>query len=152
MRRLTRDGTAKPVSRNQVLRRERGQTGHEQDWQLYALDLYSAIRDDHTCIRIYCSVYPQLSPVIRAPWGCCGLASGISFPRPLWLGGCATHATPCSVRGCSYFRMSLEKSEHNCLTSYLYNTAILASFFLFACLKGCFRLSLLTRNKQKNER
>ena len=27
--------------------------------------------------------------------------------------------------------MCLEKSERNCLTSYLYNAAILASFFLF---------------------
>ena len=45
--------------------------------------------------------------------------------------------------------MCLEKSERNCLTSYLYNEAILASFFLFTCLKGCFRLSLSTRNKKK---
>ena len=99
--------------------------------------------------RIYCSVYPQLPPVIGAPWGCCGHASGIYFPRPLWFGGCATHATPCSVPGYSYFRMCLEKSERNCLTSYLYNAAILASFFLFACLKGRFRLSLSTKNKKK---
>ena len=97
---------------------------------LNAVDLYSAICDDHTCIRIYCSVYPQLPPVTGAPWGCCGHASGISFPRLLWFGGCATHATPCSVPGYSYFRMCLEKSERNCLTSYLYNAAILASFFI----------------------
>ena len=43
---------------------------------------------------------------------CCGHASGIFSPRPLWFGGCATHATPCSVPGYSYFRMCLEKSEH----------------------------------------
>ena len=104
----------------------------------------------HTCIRIlYCRVYPQLPPVIGAPWGCCVHASEIYSPRPLWFGGCATHATPCSVPGYSYFRMCLEKSERNCLTSYLYNAAILASFFLFACLKACFRLSLSTRNKKK---
>ena len=47
--------------------------------------------------KIYCNVYPQLPPVIGAPRGCCGLASGIYFPRPLWFGGCAPHATPCSV-------------------------------------------------------
>ena len=43
MSRLTRDGTAEPVSRGQILRRERGQrkniffcsAGHEQLWQLY---------------------------------------------------------------------------------------------------------------------
>ena len=86
-------------------------------------------------ICIYCSVYPQLPPVIGAPWGCCGHASGIYFPRPLWFNGCATHATPCSVPEYSYFRMCLEKSERNCLTSYLYNAAILASVFLFACLR-----------------
>ena len=90
----------------------------------------------HTCIRIYCSVYPQLPPVIGAPWGCCGPASGISFPRLLWFGGCTTHATPCSVPGYSYFRMCLEKSERNCLTSYLYDAAILASFFFIRVFKG----------------
>ena len=37
---------------------------HGQDWQPIAVDLYSAIIcDDNTCIRIYCSVYPQLPPV-----------------------------------------------------------------------------------------
>ena len=46
---------------------------------------------------------------------CCGHASGIFSPRPLWFGGCATHATPCSVPGYSYFRMCLEKSEHKLL-------------------------------------
>ena len=42
MNKLTRDGTAEPVSRDQILRRERGQriihfpcsaADHEQDWQ-----------------------------------------------------------------------------------------------------------------------
>ena len=42
MSKLTRDGTAEPVSRDQILRRERGQriihfpcsaADHEQDWQ-----------------------------------------------------------------------------------------------------------------------
>ena len=97
----------------------------------------------HTCIRIlYCRVYPQLPPVIGAPWGCCGHASGIYSPRPLWFGGCATHATPCSVPGHSYFRMCLEKSERNCLTSYLYNAAILASFFFVRVFKGVVQMTL----------
>ena len=55
MSRLMRDGTAEPVSRDQILRRERGQgnihfsfsTDHEQDWQPYPADVYSAICDDH---------------------------------------------------------------------------------------------------------
>ena len=41
--------------------------------------------------------YPQLPAVIGAPRVCCGHASGISFPRLLWFGGCATHVTQCSV-------------------------------------------------------
>ena len=62
MSRLTRDGTAEPVSRDQILRQARGQgninfpcsADHEQDWQPYPVDLYSAIIcDDHTYIHIY---------------------------------------------------------------------------------------------------
>ena len=49
--RLTWDGTAETVSRDQILRRERGQgnthfpcsADHEQDWQPYPVDPYSAI-------------------------------------------------------------------------------------------------------------
>ena len=47
--RLTRDGTAEPVSRDQILRHERGQgniffpcpADHEQDWEPYPVDPYS---------------------------------------------------------------------------------------------------------------
>ena len=60
MSRLTRDGTAEPVSRDQILRHERGQgninfptADHEQDWQPYPVDPYSAICDDHTYI-VFC--------------------------------------------------------------------------------------------------
>ena len=65
MSRLTRDGTAEPVSRDQILRHARGQgnvhfpcsADHEQDWQPYPVDPYSAICDDHTYIHTYtCSV------------------------------------------------------------------------------------------------
>ena len=57
MSRLTRDGTAEPVSRDQILRHARGQgnvhfpcsADHEQDWQPYPVDPYSAI---HTYIHI----------------------------------------------------------------------------------------------------
>ena len=90
--------------------------------QLICTLLY--VMTTHTCICIlYCRVYPQLPPVIGGTLGfkekseciCCGHASGIFSPRPLWFGGCATHATPCSVPGYSYFRMCLEKSEHKLL-------------------------------------
>ena len=61
MSRLTRDGTAEPVSRDQILRHARGQgnihfpcsADHEQDWQPYPVDPYSAVCDDHTYIRTY---------------------------------------------------------------------------------------------------
>ena len=59
MSRLTRDGTAKPVSRDQILRRVRGQgniifpcsADHEQDWQSYPVDPYSSFMCDHTNIH-----------------------------------------------------------------------------------------------------
>ena len=46
MSRVTRNGTAEPVSRDQILRRERGQgnihflcsADHVQDWQPYPVD------------------------------------------------------------------------------------------------------------------
>ena len=49
MSRLTQDGTAEPVSRDQILRHARGQgnirfhcsAGHKQDWQPYTVDPYS---------------------------------------------------------------------------------------------------------------
>ena len=48
MSRLTQDGTVEPVSRDQTLRRERGQRNihfpcsgdHEQDWQPYPVGTY----------------------------------------------------------------------------------------------------------------
>ena len=60
MNRLTRNGKAEPVSRDQILRHVRGQgdihfpcsADHEQDWQPYPVDPYSAICDDHTCIYL----------------------------------------------------------------------------------------------------
>ena len=62
MRKLTRDETAEPVSRDQILRHVRGQgdihfpcsADHEQDWQPYPVDPYSAICDDHTYI-LHCT-------------------------------------------------------------------------------------------------
>ena len=60
MNRLTRDGNAEPVSRDQVLRYERGQgninlpysADHVQDWQPYPVDPYSAI-----CVTIHTYIY-----------------------------------------------------------------------------------------------
>ena len=61
MSRLTLDGAAKPISRDQILRHARGQgninfpcsADHEQDWQPYPVDPYSAICDDHTYMHTY---------------------------------------------------------------------------------------------------
>ena len=48
MSRLTRDGTTEPASRDQIIRRERGQRGEnpdrEQDWQPYP--------DVHTVLEV----------------------------------------------------------------------------------------------------
>ena len=71
--------------------------------------------------------------VIGAPRVYCGHASGISFPRLLWFGGCATDVAQCSVLGYSYFTMCSEKSEHN--TSYWYTAAILARLFFICVFK-----------------
>ena len=59
MSELTRDGTAELVSRDQILRRERGQgnihfscsADHEQDWQPYPVDPYSAISETYIHLR-----------------------------------------------------------------------------------------------------
>ena len=83
--RLTRDGTAEPVSRNQILRHARGQgninfscpADHEQDWQPYPVDPYSAICDDHTYILSSYHLVP-------APSETCwfrGMSVGGSFRR-----------------------------------------------------------------------
>ena len=59
-------------------------------------------------------------------------------PRPLWFDGCATHATPCSVPGYSYFSMCLEKSA-----------AILASFFFIRMFKGVLSSEFVDKEQKK---
>ena len=69
MSRLTRDGTAEPVSRDQILRHERGQgniyfscsADHVQDWQPYPVDPCSCYMCDYIYIHI------ALHIIIRAP-------------------------------------------------------------------------------------
>ena len=61
MSRLTRDGTAEPVSRDQTLRHVRGQgnihfpcsADHEQDWQPYPVDHTLLYVIDHPYIHTY---------------------------------------------------------------------------------------------------
>ena len=74
MSRLTRDGTAKPVSRDQILRHERGQgnirfpcsADHVQDWQPYPVDPYSCYVCDHTYIHTYivCAFHAFIKPLV----------------------------------------------------------------------------------------
>ena len=93
MSRLTRDGTAEPVSRDQILRHARGQRNlhfpcsadHEQDWQPYPVDPYSAICDDHTYIHTYIPRGPHYRVSARAMTDRrkCGAPVGLmSSPRP----------------------------------------------------------------------
>ena len=57
--------TVEPVSRDQILRHARGQgninspcsADHEQDWQPYPVDQYSAIYDDTTYTHTYMNTY-----------------------------------------------------------------------------------------------
>ena len=64
---LTLDGTAEPVSRDQILRRERGQRNiqfpcsadHKQDWQLYPVDPYSPIIIFQYVMTIHNILYRQ---------------------------------------------------------------------------------------------
>ena len=74
MSRLTREGTAESVSRDQILRHARGQgnlhfscsADHEQDWQPYPVDPYSAIIcDDHTYIHTYISLVLLEAGIMR---------------------------------------------------------------------------------------
>ena len=58
MSRLIRDGAAEPVSRDEILRHERGQgmkhflcsADHEQDWQPHPVDPYSCL---YMCYHTY---------------------------------------------------------------------------------------------------
>ena len=69
MGRLTRDETADTVSRDQILRHERGQGNinfpcsldHEQDWQPDAVDPYSCCMCDHTYIHLYYYILYRLN-------------------------------------------------------------------------------------------
>ena len=59
MSRMMRDGAAKTASRDQIIRRERGQgnihfpcsADHEQGWQPFPIDLYVCYMCDHTCLH-----------------------------------------------------------------------------------------------------
>ena len=72
MSRLMRDGTAEPVSRDQSLRRDRGQgknhfpcsADHEQD--CHPVDPYSCCMSDHTYIHTYMGFANTLDYLVRS--------------------------------------------------------------------------------------
>ena len=102
MSRLTRDGMAEPVSRDHVLRRERGQgknpfsTDREQDWPHYPVDLYSAIYGDHAYIRTQ-------HILLRVRF------EDLSPPPTTVRWVCISRDSPSSVPGYSYYTLSLKK-------------------------------------------
>ena len=65
---------AEPVPRDQILRHARGQgnihfpcsADHEQDWQPYPVDPYSAICDDHTYIHTYIHTCVEHNTAVNA--------------------------------------------------------------------------------------
>ena len=67
MSRLTRDWTAEPVSRDEILRRERGQgsinfpcsADHEQDWQPYPVDPHSCYMCDYTYMYVCTAIHTK---------------------------------------------------------------------------------------------
>ena len=74
MSRLTQDGTAEPVSRDQILRDVRRQgnnnfpcsADHDQDWQPYPVDPYSAVC---CCCCCCCCCFLTLTDPLRIqPW------------------------------------------------------------------------------------
>ena len=89
MSRLTRDGTVKTVSRDQILRHARGQgnvhflcsADHEQDWQPYPVDPYSAICDNYKyinhCVACSADIFQNVSYRLQG-----GLSDVISPQNP----------------------------------------------------------------------
>ena len=89
MSRLTLDGTAEPVSRDQILRHARGQgntnfpcsADHEQDWQPYPVDPYSAIcddSDDRAGLRGYVQFNKYAYIHLEVYWLCTGGLSAVN--------------------------------------------------------------------------
>ena len=76
MSRLTRDGTAHLVSRDQILRRERRQgnihfpysSDHEQNWQSYPVDPYSCSMWDYTYIESLSQAVPYEDSSDQEAW------------------------------------------------------------------------------------
>ena len=107
--------------------------------QLICTLLY--VMTTHTCIRIlYCRVYPQLPPVIGAPWGLkknlnafvAGTLRG--YFLPVRYGSVGVQLT--RLRALYQGTLTSGCVWKNLNTSYLYNAAIRASFFFIRVFKG----------------
>ena len=90
----------------------------------------------HTCIYIYCRVYPQLPPVIGAPRVCCGHASGVSFP--VYYGSVGVQLT------------RLRRLNQGTLTSICVKKNLKATVLKVTCTRDFF-LFFLYKHKSKGE-
>ena len=122
MSRLTRDGTAEPVSRDQILRHARGQgnihfpcsADHEQDWRPYPVDPYSAICDGHTYIPIYIRCYAMLFVAFFPPLFRCKTATATAtaacnlFVRFFFKRTILTSFPPKKIYRSKYFRLNYD--------------------------------------------
>ena len=128
MSRPTRNGTPQPVSRDQILRRERGHKNmyfpcsadHEQDWQPYPVDPYSCYMCDYTLLVIT-KLHNALTHVLeRTGW--LSFASPRSWRRECPSGGGCTWnpLLRCWRQGkgsSSVCRFSSIASQHACVPS-----------------------------------
>ena len=100
MSRLTRDGTAEPVSLDQILRRERGlgninfpcSADHEQDWQPYPVDPYSCYSCQKNSVLICFFNLAENNTITRRR------QTLVRSPSALLLGVCAI--TECLLLDC----------------------------------------------------
>ena len=153
MSRLTRDGTATPASRNQILRRERGQENFPlfswpwTDWQLYPVDLYSAVCDDYTCNTYILWRVPS-TPACY--WGTLRLLRA-RFVDLFFLSAMVRWVcTSCDsviwgtlTSECGWKNQNFLEFVNKCT---MWQSS--RDLFLFACLKGCFCMSWSFRNKK----
>ena len=113
--------------------------------QLICTLLY--VMTTHTCIRIlYCRVYPQLPPVIGAPWGLKkNLNALVAGPRRY--GSVGVQLT--RLRALYQGTLTSGCVRKNLNTSYLYNAAILASFFFIRVFKGVLSSEFVDKEQKK---
>ena len=162
MRRLTRDGTAEPVLRDQILTRERGKGNvhfpcspdHEQNWQPYPVDPYSCYRwwpymgsmCVCVCVFIKLHITAQSGPVIllivilcHSHWSSQGGINDILIYESLWSDATISgSAAPEQTLSCLTFFFSFHLSLPRFPHGVYYPCAVsYASSPLYACVCVC---------------